>query len=138
MAMFPSMQVVKRHAIDPPIPSAAIWDTNFVGQFYTQFFPQDPRNLDAGRSFTTLAMTLNDAGASPCLRLSIRALCMTRVARAKGDEALVRQGQITYGHALTAMQYALWNKDAPWDDHALAAASCLELFEVSSYHRSRL
>lgn len=130
MAMFPSMQVVKRHTLDPPISSAAVWDANFIGQFYTQFLPRDARNLDADHTFLIMAINLNDAAASPCLRLSIRALCMTRVARARGDDALIRQGRITYGHALTAMQYALWNQDAHWDDHALAAASCLELFEV--------
>lgn len=57
---------------------------------------------------------------------------MTRVARLRGDEELVRQGHLTYGHALKAAQYALWMEKSMWTNQTVAAAACLEMFEVGS------
>ena len=122
--------------LNPQLSVAGQLDTNFLGLFFNDFVPSNPRARSNGYPWLQSIMKLNAIGAKPVLKLSLRALCMTRVARLRGDEVLVKEGHVTYGNALKAIQYALWSERDMLTDDTMAAACCLEMFEVSWNHSS--
>lgn len=135
MTLFPSIDLAPKGRLSPTLSVAGQLDTNFIGLFFKDFMPKNPLMRGeprGGYNWLTSIMRLHALGTDPPLKLSLRALCMTRMARLRADEELVRQGHLTYGHALKAVQYALWSEKHMWTNQTIAAAACLEMFEVRS------
>ncbi|KAG8531434.1 uncharacterized protein KY384_003063 [Bacidia gigantensis] len=66
----------------------------------------------------------------PALKLSLKALALTRLGWLNQDDALSKMGQSNYGLALKHIQHALWDPLAKWSDHTLAAAHLLSIYEL--------
>ena len=75
-------------------------------------------------------MVVANLGSSETLRISLRALSLSRIGFANKDPVLTRSGMETYGKALRRLQRALQQPTVQADDGVLAAMRALSLYEV--------
>ncbi|KAL9086239.1 MAG: hypothetical protein Q9159_004304 [Coniocarpon cinnabarinum] len=93
------------------------------------YFPKDiVARHDSNFMWLQQAAFLPNQGEA--LRLSLRALSLSRIGWANNDEALRGEARSTYTAALAALQKALWNSDLANRDETLAAGRVVTLYEV--------
>ncbi|KAI9664398.1 MAG: hypothetical protein M1831_002331 [Alyxoria varia] len=112
--------------------NANLYEMNFMGIFYENYVPSDPTARKDYNEWLRGAMYVNDYDSNPALKVSLRALAVTRIGRLTKNNSLVVQGQVAYGNALKLLQYSLWDSQAMYSDSTLAAGrvlSCFEMFE---------
>jgi hypothetical protein len=101
----------------------------FHALFLETYLPSSPK---LGPSLTQAwlgeAVRLNNPGKA--LEYSLHALCITRVGRNGGNQALVVKGSAAYGQALKELQDALASPKLAGTDGTLAACLVLSIYEV--------
>lgn len=116
----------------PPLQISASKAMNL--QFHSLFLETYlPSDLKLGPSLThgwlADAVRINNPGKA--LELSLLALCVTRVGKVGGDQAMVMKGNTVYGFALTVLRAALDSPKLAWTDDTLAACLVLTIYEVN-------
>lgn len=101
----------------------------FHGLFMETYLPSVP-NLSLGLPQTWLAEAIRFNNPGMALEYSLRALCMTRIGRISGDQALVVKGSSAYGRALKELYDALASPKLAGADDTLAACLVLSIYEV--------
>lgn len=76
-------------------------------------------------------MVVANLASSETLRVSLRALSLSRLGFASKDPALTHSGMETYGKALKRLRCALHQPTRELDDGVLAAMRALSLYEAS-------
>ena len=66
------------------------------------------------------------------MEYSLHALCMTRIGRIAGDEALIVKGGVAYGQSLRELQIALSSPKLAGTDDTLATCLVLSIYEVGT------
>ena len=118
-----------------PLGSGSMLDINFLGIFYETHVPPNSIVRRESNNWLRAIISVQDYNSDLAVKLSLRALAITRVARLHNDKRLVTQGQLTYGHALRVLQQSLWDPTTMYNKSNLAAARTLltyELFESDS------
>lgn len=89
--------------------------------------PLDYYKDDVGTLWLIEAFTT--AHGSKPLELATRALASVRVAWARQDEELLRQGKLLYGQALESLQRALYDPRSATDEYTFVAARAMVTYE---------
>jgi hypothetical protein len=116
----------------PPlqISSSKAMNLQFHSLFLETYLPSD---LKLGPSLThgwlADAVRVNSPGKA--LEHSLHALCMTRIGRVGGDQALVVKGSAVYGLALKELFAALASPKLAGTDDTLVACLVLSIYEVN-------
>ncbi|MCJ1400464.1 hypothetical protein MMC11_003670 [Xylographa trunciseda] len=114
--------------------SSSLFDAQFAGLFLGKYLPSSTDFANsASPMWLQQAVDVRDPGET--LKLSLRALSMTRLGRINSDSNMTTQGKINYVLALRELQKALWDEQSMWKDETLAAGRVLvyhELFEATS------
>ncbi|MCJ1420561.1 hypothetical protein MMC32_006918 [Xylographa parallela] len=114
--------------------SSSLFDAQFAGLFLEKYLPSSADFANsASPMWLQQAADIRDPGET--LKLSLRALSMTRLGRINGDDNMATQGKINYVFALRELQKALWDEQSMWKDETLAAGRVLvyhEIFEATS------
>lgn len=105
----------------------------FHSLFLESYLPSDPK-LGPGLTQTWLAEAVRFNNPGKALEYSLHALCMTRIGRIAGDEALIVKGGMAYGHSLRELQLALSSPRLAGTDDTLATCLVLSIYEVSGIH----
>lgn len=66
----------------------------------------------------------------PLLSTALQALCITKIARAHGDQALLMQGMAAHTQALRALQNATNDRNTALTDETMAAIRVLGTYEL--------
>lgn len=101
----------------------------FHSLFLESYLPSDPK-LGPGLTQTWLAEAVRFNNPGKALEYSLHALCMTRIGRIAGDEALVVKGGMAYGHSLRELQLALSSPKLAGTDDTLATCLVLSIYEL--------
>ncbi|MCJ1388276.1 hypothetical protein MMC18_001121 [Xylographa bjoerkii] len=116
------------------IKSSSLFDAQFAGLFLGKYLPSSTDfATSASPMWLQQAADIRDPGET--LKLSLRALSMTRLGRINSDDNMTTQGKINYVLALRELQKALWDEQSMWKDETLAAGRVLvyhEIFEATS------
>ncbi|MCJ1377631.1 hypothetical protein MMC17_000726 [Xylographa soralifera] len=114
--------------------SSSLFDAQFAGLFLGKYLPSSTDFANsASPMWLQQAADVRDPGET--LKLSLRALSMTRLGRLNGDDYMTTQGKMNYVLALRELQNALWDEQSMWKDETLAAGRVLvyhEIFEATS------
>ncbi|BAE61123.1 hypothetical protein COH20_002821 [Aspergillus flavus] len=122
--------------IPPQINNAAIYVDGMLHTFLVAFLPSSPILPLSHHSNITvppapwmrIAIALPRRG--PLLSTALQALCMTKIARAHGDQALLMQGMAAHTQALRALQNAINDRNTALTDETLAAIRVLGTYEL--------
>jgi len=120
----------------PQLNNAGIYLDGMLDTFLVAYLPSSsilplthPSNITAPAAlWMQIAIALPTRG--PLLSVALQALCMTKIARAHGDAALLMQGKVVHGRALRALQNAIYNTNTALADETLAAIKVLGLYEL--------
>ncbi|KAE8370194.1 hypothetical protein BDV27DRAFT_90221 [Aspergillus caelatus] len=120
----------------PQLNNAAIYLDGMFHTFLVAFLPSSSilppthhSNITAPAApWMRIAVTLPRRG--PLLSLALQALCMTKIARVHGDQALLMQGMAVHAQALRALQNVIYNKTTAFADETLAAIRVLGTYEL--------
>jgi hypothetical protein len=115
----------------PPrqLSSAKAVKLQFHGLFLENYLPSNPKE-GLGLTHTWLAEAVRFHNPGKALEYSLHALCITRIGRIAGDQALVLKGSVAYGHALRELQLALSSPKLAGTDDTLASCLVLSIYEV--------
>ena len=120
----------KVQSLQQEIHSEAIWHEQFISELlrlYGVFSHKNPsENIPAW-----LYMSAQLVKPSEPLRLSLRAIAMTRIGRMSRNAGLHKEGVEIYCKALSELQKALYDSEQMWEDETLVTARALHLYEVS-------
>ena len=106
-----------------------IEDYQLISCFWTKYVPAETTAQDPSPApWLENALLTNNAG--PALRLSLKALALTRLGWIDGNDALTIRGRYQYGLALKHIQRALYDPREMEQDDTLASAHCLAIYEV--------
>ena len=112
--------------------SSSLFDAQFAGLFLEKYLPSSADFANsASPMWLQQAADIRDPGET--LKLSLRALSMTRLGRINGDDNMATQGKINYVFALRELQKALWDEQSMWKDETLAAGRVLVYHEVLDF-----
>lgn len=106
-----------------------LFDQQIVASFWAKYLPTDA-SARGRQPCVWLEQVLALPNPTEPLQLSLKALAMTRLGFVHRDEALCLQGNKYYGHALQAVQKALYNERTMQDDQVFAAGYVLSVYEV--------
>ena len=120
----------------PTIPRVtSLTDEQLVHVFLDMYLPKETEaRYDSNHQWLRLASFLPNPITS--LRLSLRALALSRIGWLKSDESIISEGRSTYTAALSALQETLSNTELARRDDTLAATHAIatyELLEATSY-----
>ena len=106
------------------------FDSHIISLFFERYSPANNRiQDDYGRAWLKQAIGLQNPGEA--LRLSLKAISMTRMGRISKDDRLLFQGGKVYGSALQQLRKALQSEVMVWHNETLAAGIILALYGVS-------
>ena len=112
--------------------TGAAYEAQLISTFWDHFIPQQSGRPQAGCQCKWLQQALDFPNPSPALRLSLKALAMARIGWINRDDTLVHHGRVLYGQALQAIQKALYDEHAMWQDDTLATGNVLAWYEVGN------
>ncbi|MCJ1283420.1 hypothetical protein MMC26_002749 [Xylographa opegraphella] len=122
------------HSLPMEMNCSSLFDAQFAGLFLGKYLPSSAEFANsASPMWLQQAADIRDPGET--LKLSLRALSMTRIGRLNSDDNMTTQGKINYVLALRELQKALWDEQSMWKDETLAAGRVLvyhEIFEATS------
>lgn len=102
----------------------------FHNLFIESYLPSNPK-LGPGLTQTWLAEAVRFNNPGKALEYSLHALCITRIGRFSGDQALVVKGSVALGQALRELQLALSSPKLAGTDDTLASCLVLSIYEVN-------
>lgn len=108
--------------------NAAVYEAQLISSFWEHWSPQQSAQTGCQVPWLQQALSLPDP--SPALRLSLKALAMSRLGWIHRDNALTLSGRALYGQALQVIQKALYDESTMWQDETLASGNILSLYEV--------
>lgn len=112
--------------------NANMSEVQLISAFWECYTPS--RSMaQAGSPCAWLQQSICIPNPSPVLRLSLRALAMTRLGWLQKDDAFVHDGRVIYGNALRELQKALYDQHSMWQDETMATSNVLALYEVSKF-----
>ena len=115
----------------------AVWSAGFLGWFWENYSLADAPSGRFMKRPVWVYHAINIPQPSAVLHQSLLALSIIRRGRANEDQALVNEGQRTYGKALVQLQRAIYDPQVASHEETLAATRALVLYEVgqlSSLH----
>ena len=107
---------------------AAAYEAQLISTFWEHWSPK--QSAQSGCQVPWLQQTLSLPNPSPALRLSLKALAMSRLGWFHRDGALTLSGRTLYGQALQVIQKALYDETTMWQDETLASGNILSAYEV--------
>ena len=106
-------------------------EAQLISAFWEYYTPS--RSMaQAGSPCAWLQQSICVPNPPPALRLSLKALAMTRIGWVRKDDAFFHEGKIIYGYALRELQKALYDQRLMWQDETMATCNVLTLYEVSN------
>ena len=141
MPSFAAPKVVQQSSypcIQTPVPDsvplqpkhAAAYEAQLISTFWEHWSPK--QSAQRGCQVPWLQQTLSLPDPSPALRLSLKALAMSRLGWIHRDGALTLSGRTLYGQALQVIQKALYDETTMWQDETLASGNILSVYEVGT------
>ena len=112
--------------------NANMSEAQLISAFWECYTPS--RSVaQAGSPCVWLQHSISVPNPPPALRLSLRALAMTRLGWLQKDDAVIHEGKVIYGYALRELQKALYDQRSVWQDETMATCNVLALYEVSTF-----
>lgn len=140
VAMAPSKSVLQRDLVrrqnvtmnSMPLPpsTANVSEAQLISAFWERYIPSRS-SAQAGYPCAWLHQSICLPNPPLALRLSLKALALTRLGWLHRDDAFIRGGMVVYGNALRELQKALYDKQSMWQDETLATCNVLALYELS-------
>ncbi|OOO12173.1 Protein of unknown function DUF3468 [Aspergillus oryzae] len=122
--------------IPPQINNAAIYVDGMLHTFLVAFLPSSPILPLSHHSNITvppapwMRIAIAHPRRGPLLSTALQALCITKIARAHGDQALLMQGMAAHTQALRALQNATNDRNTALTDETMAAIRVLGTYEL--------
>ena len=110
--------------------TAVAYEAQLISTFWEHWIPQ--HSVQTGCQCIWLQKALDLPDPSPALRLSLKALALTRLGWIHRDNTLTLNGRVLYGQALQETQKALYDERTMWQDETLATGNVLALYEVGT------
>ena len=104
-------------------------EAQIISAFWETYIPSKS-NAQSGPVCTWLQQSIVHQHAGETLKLSLKALAMTRLGWMNSDDAVAVRGRVYYGRALQQVQKDLWSENMMWEDVTLAAGFVLSIYEV--------
>ena len=141
MPSFAAPKVVQQSSypcIQKPVPDsvplqpkhAAAYEAQLISTFWEHWSPK--QSAQSGCQVPWLQQALSLPDPSSALRLSLKALAMSRLGWIHRDSALTLSGRALYGQALQVIQKALYDETTMWQDETLASGNILSIYEVGT------
>ena len=123
------------NSLSSRVSNANMSEAQLISAFWECYTPSTSM-AQAGSPCAWLQQSICVPNPPPALRLSLKALAMTRLGWLRKDEAFVHEGKVIYVNALRELQKALYNQNSMWQDETMAACNVLALYEVSRFPMS--
>lgn len=120
------------NSLSSRLSNANMSEAQLISAFWECYIPSRSR-AQAGSPCAWLQHSLCVPNPPPALRLSLKALAMTRLGWLRKDDAFIHEGQVIYGHALRELQKALYDQHLVWQDETMATCNVLASYEVSRF-----
>ena len=106
-------------------------EAQLISTFWDHYIPQQSVQNGCHSKWLQHAMDLPNP--SPPLRLSLKALALSRMGWMYRDDKLVLHGRMMYSQCLQAIQKALYDEGTMWQDQTLATGNILAWYEVKVF-----
>ena len=110
---------------------SVVWHEQLVSQFLYLYGVRNSATSSEALPLAFLSLVAQIVNPSSLLRLSLRALAVTRIARQSSDARLLSTGTETYCQALNELQKALYDPQRMYGEDTLIAVKALVIHEVS-------
>ena len=109
---------------------SAAFDQQIISALWDRYAPS-VNSIQSGAPSIWLQHLIKIPTRGIPLQLSLKAFAMTRVGYMNKDKSLALQGNLSYGHALNAVQKALSSEASMLHDDLFAAGFVLSVYEVA-------
>ena len=109
--------------------NGTVREAQLISTFWDHYIPQ--QSAQSGCHCKWLQQAMDLPNPSPPLRLSLKALALSRMGWMYRDDTLVLHGRMMYSQCLQAIQKALYDEGTMWQDETLATGNILAWYEVN-------
>ena len=110
--------------------SSGVLDSQLISNFWDKYIPDNAPSQGSVSQCVWLQQAIGLPNPSEALRLSLKALVMTRLGFESNDESLFRQGHVNYVGALQSVQRDISREDLVMRDNLFVAGYILAVYEV--------
>lgn len=123
-------QNVAINGMPVPLCNANVFEAQLISAFWECYIPKEC-SAQTDSPCVWLQQSICLPNPPPALRLSLKALAMTRLGWLHRNDVFVRQGRVVYGHALRELQKMICDERSLCQDETLATCNVLAIYEVS-------